>query len=120
MSTVFVQAIQSAHRFDPDRGSAVPWLLGIAAHAHAGGRRRVRREQGAVARLKGSELLDREDYERLDAQIDAARLAPHVRQALTALPAAERQMVELTSFEGMTPGEAATALGIRPSAARCA
>lgn len=118
VSAVFLQAIDSTSRFDPERGRAVPWLLGIAAHEQARTFRRRRRQAVAIERLKGRALLGEDDQERLAARIDAARLAPHVRVALTALTRIERQMVELTSLEQLTPIEAALALGIRPSTAR--
>lgn len=118
VSAVFLQAIHSTSGFDPERGSAVPWLLGIAAHEQARTRRRRWREAAAIDRLEGRALLDEEDHERLAARIDAARLAPRVRDALRALTPMERQMVELTSLEELTPAEAAAALRIRPSTAR--
>ncbi len=118
VSAVFLAAISSTSRFDPERGRAVPWLLGIAAHESARTYRRRRREAAAMERLKGRTLLDDDDHERLAARIDAARLAPRVRDALMALTGTERQMVELTSLEQLTPAEAAVALGIRPSTAR--
>ena len=118
VSAVFLQAIESAPRFDPQRGRAVPWLLGIAAHERARARRSRRRETRAIERLEGRELLDQEDHQRLAEQIDAARAAPRVREALDRLPPAERQMLELTSLDGLTPSEAAEVLRIRPATAR--
>lgn len=118
VSAVFLQAITSTSGFDPRRGAAVPWLLGIAAHEQARALRCRRREATAMDRLRGRALLDEEDHERLTARIDAARMAPRLRQALEALTPLERQMVELTSLDGLTPTEAAVVLGIRPSTAR--
>lgn len=109
VSAVFLQAITSTSGFDPSRGAAVPWLLGIAAHEQARALRCRRREATAMDRLRGRALLDEEDHERLTARIDAAR-APRLRQALEALTPLERQMVELTSLDELTPTEAAVIL----------
>jgi RNA polymerase sigma factor (sigma-70 family) len=117
-SAVFLVVIQAAPRFDPKLGRAVPWLLGIAAKEYARGARRRAREAKALARLAGRELLDDADHLRLEEQIDAARLAPQVRAAIAALPPTERHMVELTGVDGLSPTDAAAALGIRPSTAR--
>lgn len=96
----------------------MPWLLGIAAHHHAWMLRHSEREARAFRRFAGRALLDRDDYQRLEDQIDAARLAPEVRRAIDALPPGERDVVELTGYEGLTPAEAAAALHIRPATAR--
>ena len=117
-ATVFLAVIDAAPRFDSKLGRAVPWLLGIAAKEQARDVRRRGREAKALARLRGRELLEDADHLRLEEQIDAARLAPQVRVAMAALPRAEREMIELTSLDGLTPAEAAAALGIRPSTAR--
>lgn len=118
VAATYLAMIGSAQRFDPQRGAALPWILGIAAHQHARVVRRWRRETGALGRLAGRTLLDQDDYQRLEEQIDAARLAPKLRRALDSLPTGERQILELTGFEGMSPGAAAEALDIRPTAAR--
>lgn len=118
VAAVFVEAMTSARGFDPRRGGALPWLLGIAAHLHAGTVRRRIREERAVTRLSGRELLGDDDYEHLNERIDAARVAPRLRQALRALPLGEREVVDLVVIDGLTPQEAAEALGLRPVTAR--
>lgn len=118
VASVFVEAMASAARFDRRRGAALPWLLGIAAHQHAGTVRRRVREQKAVQRLAGRDLLDRDDYQRLRERIDAERVAPRLREALQALPPGEREMLDLVAIDGLTPQEAAEALGLRPVTAR--
>ncbi len=118
VASVFVEAMASATRFDGRRGAALPWLLGIAAHQHAGTVRRRAREQKAVQRLAGRDLLDGDDYQRLRDRIDAERVAPRLRDALRALPPGEREMLDLVAIDGLTPQEAADALGLRPVTAR--
>lgn len=118
VAATYLGVIGSAHRFDPQRGAALPWLLGIAAHQRANGLRRSGREMAALGRLAGRSLLDQDDYERLEEQIDAARLAPQLQSAIETLPAGERRVVELTGFGGLNLAAAAAALDIRPATAR--
>ncbi len=118
VAATYLAVMGSAHRFDPERGAVLPWLLGIAAHQHARGLRRSWREAGALDRLSARSLLDQDDYQRLEEQIDAARLAPQLRSAIEALPAGERQVVELTGCDGLPLAAAAAALDIRPGTAR--
>jgi RNA polymerase sigma-70 factor, ECF subfamily len=118
VSTVFLAAVEAAPRFDPELGRPISWLLGIAAKERAKSARQRGREANALARLSGADLLDDADLARLEEQIDAARLAPGVRTAISALPSTEREMIELTTFDGLTPADAAAALHIRPSTAR--
>jgi RNA polymerase sigma-70 factor (ECF subfamily) len=51
-------------------------------------------------------------------RIDAAARARELYAALAGLPEGERAVFELTALDGMSPGEAAAVLGIRPVTAR--
>jgi RNA polymerase sigma-70 factor, ECF subfamily len=55
---------------------------------------------------------------RLQDRIDAAAQARGLYAALAGLPDAERAVFELHALDGLTPGEAARVLGIRPVTAR--
>jgi DNA-directed RNA polymerase specialized sigma24 family protein len=59
-----------------------------------------------------------EEYEAVEAAIDAARQAPHVQAALRAMSAGDRKVLELVAYAQLSPSEAALALGISPNAAR--
>ena len=118
VAETFVQAISAAARFDASRGSGRAWLLGIAAHcASAQGRARLRGLAVASA-VSGRRLLDDDDYERLEHQIDAARLAPALAAALASLGDGDRELLELVELDGLTPAEAARVVGAQPAAAR--
>ena len=67
---------------------------------------------GAPPRFTG------EEYEAVEAAIDAARQTPHVRALLRAMPAGDRKVLELVAYGQLSPSEAALALGISPNAAR--
>jgi RNA polymerase sigma-70 factor (ECF subfamily) len=118
VAAVWLEVIDSAERFDPARGRAVPWLLGIAANLSANDARRRAREREALQRLAGRRVLDEDDYQRLEARIDAVRVAPGLRDAIDALPPGERAVVELVVLDELSPAQAAGALGIVPAAAR--
>lgn len=118
VAAVWLEVIASLDRFDPKRGPALPWILGIAANLRAVEGRRRARERDVVQRLAGRRLLADDDYERLEREIDAARVAPKLQAAIESLPASERTVAELVLFDGLTPTEVALALGIRPAAVR--
>ncbi len=115
---VWLEAIGSLDRFDPAKGKAVPWLLGIAAHVCASERHRRLQEHRTASRLAGRRMLDEDDFARLEREIDAAAIAPSVRSALAQLPPSERTVAELVIVEDIAPADAAAALGITPAAAR--
>jgi RNA polymerase sigma factor (sigma-70 family) len=110
--------VASLDRYEPHRGDVLPWILGIAANLCAVERRRRAREHEVVRRLGGRRALDEDDYERLEGVIDAAGVAPALRQGLRELPPSERAVAELVFLDGLTPSEAADALGIRSPAVR--
>jgi len=113
----FARAWLARGRFRDDRdGSALPWLLGIAANLLADAARRDRIETRARRRLGLPLDLAAEDgytevEQRLSPRVALARhlelLAPHERDAL------ELRIVDELSYE-----EVAARLEIRPAAAR--
>jgi len=118
VAAVWLEVVASLNRYEPRRGDALPWILGIAANLCAVERRRRGREHEVVRRLGGRRVLDEDDYERLESVIDAAGVAPALRQGLRELPPSEREVAELVFLDGLTPSEAADALGIRSPAVR--
>lgn len=112
LAEVFVAALGARLRVVPHpSGSALPWLYGISAHVV---RAHLRRSRPVVA------LHDRDvvDWEAVDARVDAGALRTELRAALRSLTPAERELLLLVAWEGLTPAEAATALGLTPVAAR--
>jgi RNA polymerase sigma-70 factor (ECF subfamily) len=113
----FAQAWISRRRFrDRRNGTALPWLLGIAANLLRESARRDRIESKARQRLGLRLDLAAEDgYADVD-----ARLSPRaaLAGALDDLPSHEREAVELRVVHGFGYPELAERLRIRPAAAR--
>lgn len=118
VAAVFLAALESAHRFDPRKGSAVAWLIGIAHHELSSRRRRNVREARGLAALRGRDLLSDDDRQIIDDQIDASRLARQLAGPITDLPRSERELLMLVGVDGLTAREAARVIGIAPAAAR--
>ena len=118
VAAVWLEVIESAHNFNPAKGRALPWLLGIAAHLAASEARRKKREEQARRRLAGRRIVDEDDFVRLEEQMDASGVTAALRQALANLPDGERAVVELVVLDGFSPAGAAQALGIRSATAR--
>jgi RNA polymerase sigma-70 factor (ECF subfamily) len=115
---VFLAAIGAAARYRGSVGGPRTWLYGIARHVIAAELRRSARERRAEDLIAGRRLLDADDVDRLVEKIDAAREVRALHECLRALPDTERAVLELVAVDGLTVGEAAAALGIRPVTAR--
>ncbi|HEY1478536.1 MAG TPA: sigma-70 family RNA polymerase sigma factor [Gaiellales bacterium] len=115
---VFLAAIDAAATYRPARGAPAAWLYGIARNVVSSERRRAGRERRANADLLGRRLLDDDDIARMQERIDAQASARDLYAALAGLSDGERAVFELTALDGLTPAEAASALGIRAVTAR--
>jgi RNA polymerase sigma-70 factor (ECF subfamily) len=115
---VFLEVMTSAASFDPRRGRAVAWLYGVAANVAARMFRKRSRERTAAARLAGHALLDADDHLRVEQRIDAVRDLRSAYRAMAELEPGDRQILELVAIDGLTPVDAAAALGISRVAAR--
>ncbi|MFG3440906.1 RNA polymerase sigma factor [Nonomuraea sp. NPDC047897] len=95
---VFLEAWQSRHRYDPAR-SPQAWLLGIA-HKRAVDHLRARRPATVPLEAVGEPAGD-------DGRADSDGLARRdlVHRALSELPAAQRQAIELAYYGQLTQRE---------------
>jgi RNA polymerase sigma-70 factor (ECF subfamily) len=107
----FLALWRHAGRFDPRRGSARGWLIGIARHraidrlrAQAG-LARARRAAGAVAALAGA------DDPVARAGVDRAEAA-RAGRALGDLPPEQREVLLLVHLAGLTQREIAAVTGL--------
>lgn len=104
----FLSAWRSRASFDPTRGSARAWLLTLIRYRSFDVMRRVRRDDGLRA-------FDRQlDYIQAPGSIsdDAEQHyeAGRVRSSLLGLPAAQREVIALAYFGGLTHTEIAARL----------
>lgn len=118
----FLAAWRAAGGYRPETDTAAPWLLGIARHVVARQHRRVavslRLAERLIRRAEAAPRFAGEEYEAVDAAVDAAKQAPAIAAALRALPAREREVLELVAYDQLEPAEAARVLGVSPNAAR--
>jgi RNA polymerase sigma-70 factor, ECF subfamily len=111
-SETFVRAAGAFGSFDPGRGSARAWVFGIAAHVFAGHCAQAANGRDAVARLAQRRPLDVDEIDELAGKIDAERAGRELIGRCSQLPELERAAVEFVDLAGLTPKEAATALGV--------
>jgi len=118
VAEVFLAVVDSASSFDPERGSPVGWLLGIASRRLADMRRQQAREGRALALLNSRSRLPSDEWEKISERIDAERAATRLLGAVDELPEAEREVLSLIARDELSPTEAAQVLGITATAAR--
>jgi RNA polymerase sigma factor (sigma-70 family) len=114
----FLAVLDSCSTYRSERGSVGAWLYAIARNAAFDRSRERGRNDALAIRLRGRRLLANDDTERIaemiDAERDAARLAP----ALAAVRTSERELLGRIVDEDLTPAAASRSLGIEPSAGR--
>jgi len=113
----FARAWLARGRFRDERnGSALPWLLGIAAHVLADTVRRDRVETRARERLGlPLDLAGEDGYSDVEERL-SPRLA--LERSLGSLPDHEREALELRVVDELPYAQVARRLSIRPAAAR--
>ena len=107
---VYLEAWRIASRFDPNRGSALSWLLTLA---HRRAVDRVRSAESASRR--DATYHDQNTTVAHDSTAEAATTAieaQRVRQAMRTLTAVQREAIELAYFGGYTHTEVATMLDL--------
>ena len=102
----FLQAWRQAARYDPSRSSVTSWLV-LIARSRAIDRLRGRRVAERVAHEAG--LADPAPDTSLagERNVFFAERGIRIRRALQALPAEQREVIELSFFRGLTQNEIA-------------
>jgi RNA polymerase sigma-70 factor (ECF subfamily) len=118
VAATFLAVIESAPRFDPSRGDALPWIFGIARRINSNGLRRATRERTANSRLNARALLDDDDTSHLLDRIEGARRTPEVEAAMAELPARFREVLWLVSYDALDHAQAAQVVGLSAPAFR--
>lgn len=79
---VFLELFSAAASYDRRRSEVRVWLLGVASRCLADQRRSDYRRAEVAARRAVAPELRGDEHERVEAMIDAARLAPTAERAL--------------------------------------
>jgi RNA polymerase sigma-70 factor (ECF subfamily) len=114
----FVEAMRSFASSPPTKGSERAWLFAIARRVYAKRCQREARRADAAGREDARQILDADETDELAARIDAERSGRELLDRLAALSVLDRDAVELVDLVGLTPSEAALALGVSPGALR--
>jgi RNA polymerase sigma-70 factor (ECF subfamily) len=93
-------------------------LFGIARHVYARHCEQTADGRDAVVALAGHRALGDDELEELASRIDAQRAAGRLLARADRLSPVERGAFELVDLAGLTPREAAAALGISSGALR--
>ncbi len=112
LADVFRIAFERRAAYDLDRPTARPWLYGIATNLLAKHRRSEARRIHATARLVARQPPPPDEAEQVTGAVDAAERWQRVAVALTQLPAAERDVLTLHVWEGLSYEDIAAAVGI--------
>ncbi|MCP2250644.1 RNA polymerase sigma factor [Lentzea rhizosphaerae] len=118
VSETFLAAMRGKESYDPERGSVVGWLYGIATNLLRGHAKRELRLLRTAERygvdLSVAESLEHTVVTRVDARAHLRLIAGE----LARMPDVDRDLLLLVSLAGLTKQEAAEALGMNPATAR--
>jgi RNA polymerase sigma factor (sigma-70 family) len=116
----FAQAWLSLRRFKgKDEDSGAPWLFGIARNLL--GTYLRKRRVATAGRLKlGMPVADQidDEFARVDERLTAEALAPRLHDVFEALPAEQREALELRTIAQLPYEDVANRLGCSENAAR--
>ena len=113
----FLIAFARRQRYDISRPDARPWLYGIASNLISRHNRAEVRWYRALART-GVAPVDEGDVERANARVDAQSQRRLLASALAQVGDADREVLLLVAWAGLTSVEAGAALGIPAGTAR--
>jgi RNA polymerase sigma-70 factor (ECF subfamily) len=105
---VFMRCWRSLDRYQPSQGSLISWLLSIT-HNRAIDELRSRRGKDARREVPDDDL---QPQAVIDPGFDGALLRGEIQQALRALPPAQRDVIELVFWNGLTRREIAEHLSL--------
>ncbi|MEU4247136.1 ECF RNA polymerase sigma factor SigK [Amycolatopsis sp. NPDC026612] len=109
---VLVEVWRKATRYEPERGSALSWVLTIA---HRRAVDRVRSHQAGVDREERAGLMDvRRPFDEVTESTLAGLEQQRVRQCLSALTDLQRESIVLAYYNGYTYPEVAEVLKVAP------
>ncbi|MFD0689452.1 RNA polymerase sigma factor [Actinomadura fibrosa] len=117
VAETFLVAFRRRAAYDTARPDARPWLYGIATNLVRRHRRDEVRQLRALART-GADPVTESFAEAADSRLSAHAARRPLAAALAGLPAAQRDVLLLVSWEGLTYDEVGRALSIAPGTVR--
>lgn len=109
LQEVFLQAWRQAATFNPERGSPEAWVITITRSRAIDKLRSMRRREKEVPSGERMDATGAGGRVESGATRSEARVV--VQDALAGLPEAQRQVLELAYFDGLTQSEIAARLG---------
>jgi RNA polymerase sigma-70 factor (ECF subfamily) len=109
-SETFLVAFSRIAGYDTARTDAAPWLYGIASNLIARHGRAERRRYEALAKLAPDGAIT--PHEAVAGRLDAATAKGRLATALATLPSAERDVLLLVAWAGLSQPEVAAALDV--------
>lgn len=110
---VFIRLWRRPASYDPARGRFVSWLMSVSRNRALDEQRRVSRRMRAEEGddEPGHELPTSDRFDDPQAGLLLDELRRRVREAMTRLPPAQREVIELAYFSGLTQVEIAERTG---------
>lgn len=115
LGDVWLAAFAGRARFDPQLGTVRGWLYGIAHNVLLVHFRRVARDARRLP-VSGQERWD--EWQEVDARLDAARLTGELKRALAELAPGDLQVLLLVTWDDLSLKEVGQVLGIPAGTAR--
>jgi RNA polymerase sigma factor (sigma-70 family) len=110
-SVVFLEAWRRRRQVRISSDSLLPWLLGVANNALRNRSRSLRRHQAAIGRLPSMNSV-RDPAEEVAGRIDDERQMHDILTVVNRLPSADREVLTLCVWSGLSYEDAAVALNI--------
>ncbi|MBH1934922.1 RNA polymerase sigma factor [Streptomyces sp. AV19] len=114
LAEAWLRAYAGRGTYDAARGPVRAWLFGVARNVLAAHWRGL--DRPSAVSLAGEASSD--PWHAVDQRLDAAAVAPLIRDELAVLPAVERELLLLVAWEQLSPTEAAAVVGVPAGTAR--
>jgi RNA polymerase sigma-70 factor, ECF subfamily len=112
---VFAQVWKIADRFDADKGSVEQWIFNLARSRIIDRLRKIQRLNKVNTAIEAGKEIEFPTTS--VSPLESVEIAERRQQVLTALdliPPAQRQVIEMAYYQGLTHTEIATATGLSP------
>ncbi len=111
LQEVFVQIWKLADKYDPARGTAIHWAMGITRHRSLDRVRTRQRISRIVEKMTEEAAISDKASARLEDSHLSSTEAASVQEAVGGLPSDQRLAIEMAFFGGLSHGEIAESLG---------